>query len=168
MRLRLVHHVHRPPLRVTLWLATALLLCACGGRQRLYGGPARPLDQVALLTNEWGFWSERVYIVRVDARPIARQPYTYELELRPGLHVIEFGYDGAYGHSLDNAVLLLNAEAGHHYEARADWQAFHSGWGSLFGGRGTWVASIFDITVQRPATPEDTTRKALTSATPSP
>jgi len=142
------------------------LLAACSERQRLYEGLARPADQVALLTNAWGFWSERVVIVRVDDTKIPRQAYSYEVELNPGLHIVEFGYDGAYGHSVTNAVLSLNAEAGHHYEARAHDRGPDRVWGAVIGGPGTWEGSIFDITAQRTVVPQATPEPSA-SRTPS-
>jgi len=125
---------------------------------------------VALLTNEWGFWGEQVYIVRVDNTKIARRAYTYEIELRPGMHVVEFGYGGPYHQSVDNAVLLLNAEAGHHYEARADWLDYErrSPDEIVIGGPGFWAPSIFDITTRRTVVPTQATPGSGSAPTPPP
>ena len=103
-----------------LVLVTVLAIACCGERVRLYTGPPRPSDASALLTNQWEFYGPRVFIVRVDDTVIPRGASTCEVELPPGPHAVEFGYYEAHGHSIDNAVLTLDAQPGHHYEARAD------------------------------------------------
>lgn len=106
-------------------LLAILFLSACtGGRTRAYSGSEQPSESVALLKHQTGFGKPSVKFVRIDDQPIAGRKYQYgEIELLPGRHEVEFGFEAAARGSLiyatDSAIVVFEAEANHEYEARA-------------------------------------------------
>lgn len=112
---------------VVLCVVLGGTLSACSGaRMRTYDGPERPLDQVAVLKPQRGWNSPSVYFVRIDDRVFERFSYA-DLELLPGKHEVEFGYDAVvfdsfsgqmlHSFSTQNAYVVFDAEAGHEYVA---------------------------------------------------
>lgn len=107
--------------------ALCLLTCSCtGGRTRAYTGLEQPPERIALLKHQTGFNNPSVYFLRIDGKAISGRKYQYgEIELLPGRHEVEFGFEAAglsmtYSHSIENARVVFDAEVNHEYEARAE------------------------------------------------
>ena len=125
----------------------------------LYPPPERPLDQIAVVNGE-DDGNGAVFIEVVDGTKLNDQPWNNfspflsaprvnDLQLLPGLHILEVSWIiGKGGRSTSNAVLKLNAEAGHRYKVWADEIPPESAWKriDLFigGGRSSWTAWITD------------------------
>jgi hypothetical protein len=127
-------------------LLAMLAAAGCTGeRARLYPGPARPPDTVALLKHQTGWGNPSVYFVRIDGTVLPKQAKKFfDVELPPGRHEIEYGYEAANELSIENAVVIFTAEAGHQYEARAE-RPTPGVLTVLFGGKILWSPAVVDL-----------------------
>lgn len=116
---------------------------------RTYDGPQQPRESVALLRHQSDS-GPSVYFVRLDQRSLQTggdlfRPHQYmDLELLPGRHEVEFGWDGPYDRSQSSLVLTFEAQANHVYEARTSKAAGFFPLGQLFTG-GHWQGEIVDL-----------------------
>ena len=131
---------------VLFWIVIAVAGASCTGRIRAYDGPPRQPDTVAILKDQYGIYSPRVYFIRVDNVAFGRKRFA-DLELLPGRHEVEFGFEESYGHSTTNAVVVFDAEANHQYEAQAEpFSTPFSVRAVFLGSSGNWKPRIVDIT----------------------
>lgn len=88
-----------------------------------------------------------IFFHSIDGSPLGRRPG--DIELLPGRHVIEFAYARvtwwSNEYSTENVRLVLDAVAGHEYEARASELPSPTVWLVLVGGRTRWGGSIVDL-----------------------
>ena len=135
---------------LTLALCLVLLSSGCsGGRTRAYSGVEQPAERIALLKHQTGFNQPSVYFIRVDGISISGRKYQYgEIELLPGRHEVEFGFEAAglsltYSFSTGSDTVIFEAEANRIYEARA--VRLTNPWATAFSGGGRWVGVIVDL-----------------------
>ncbi len=134
---------------VAVMLIVTLAACGTAHVKPLDIGDAP--DQTAIVSapkNPWiGYY---VTIESVDGLRVSRSAFrTVEVEVPHGPHVFEVSYIAGPESSIQNALVVLNAEAGHRYTIHAN--GLQEGFGhellkGLIGGRGRWVAWIDDDT----------------------
>lgn len=149
-------------LAVVVCLALLLLSACTGGWTRAYSGLEQPVERIAVLKHQTGFNNPSVYFIRIDGMPISGRKYRYgEIELLPGRHEVEFGFEAAglsltYSYSTEHARVVFEAEANHEYEARAE--KLTSAWTALVcRARGqvlkvvktVWIARRSSHTIRR-------------------
>jgi len=146
---------------VAATLATVTGGCVARKTAVLYPLPARSSDQVAVVSG-MDEQNGAVFIEAVDGVRLNEQPWhdysllfgpdrVNDVELLPGTHELEVSWIiGKGGRSVDNAVLKLDAEAGHRYTVHADEMRPSNAWTTvelfIAGGRSTWTAWITDGT----------------------
>jgi hypothetical protein len=135
----------RPRWPLWPWLLIAAVGC---GPQRLYAGPARPAEEIAVVRGHTEVFGPGCYVQYVDgAAVLGAWQRTYEafpeIELVPGEHRLSVGMrytrflKGA--RSMQNCLIVLPAQAGHTYEihcetAEGEWRAWAR---DLAGGEAT-------------------------------
>lgn len=118
---------HRSSARNLFAAIFVAVVPSCGPAfHRLYTGPSRPLDQVAIL------WcgSTDVRLREIDGRPGPNRlgygagwDASFRIELEPGLHVLRVWYAGGgigepWYTSNSDRFLTVRADAGHSYTIR--------------------------------------------------
>ena len=157
-----VEHSHT--LSIFLCLLSLLLGACTAELKRAYSGPEQPPERVVLLKHQTGFLRPSVYFVRIDGVPLSERKHHFgDVELLPGRHEVEFGFQTAFGFSTENATVAFKAEANHEYEARAQMLPATSVWGTLgiWGQLGSdkWMGIIVDL--GRRTAPQATTAQAF-------
>jgi hypothetical protein len=132
--------------------AAALALSACAASQpvRTYDGAPRPQESVAILRHQ-SATGPSVYFVRIDHTSLQTggdlfRPHQFmDLELLPGRHEVEFGWDGPFDKSGSSIVLAFDAQADHTYEARTSSAAGFFPLARLVVTKGHWAGEIVDL-----------------------
>jgi hypothetical protein len=146
-------------LRAVAGLAAVSCVLGCPATRHLraYAGPERPADAVALLVEHHGFGEPQVSIERIDGRPLPPTSFWrgthWEVELAPGVHLVEVSYRAADSRSATNATVPCKVEGGRRYEVRA--ARIKEGFASELGKQlaasfwpwveADWVAWVVDV-----------------------
>ena len=131
-------------------MLTLVAMTGCVERPplRAYPEAAERPTSVVILRHQTGFWNPSVYFVRIDGEPLPRapgdrRPHFNDVELLPGKHEVQFGYEAAllgFQAPDETATVAFEAEVGHEYEARVQ----RSFWYARFG-IGHWTGIIVDV-----------------------
>lgn len=97
--------------RITLLFILSALLMACSatGPVRFYSGPPKPADQLAIVKVPAPITVLSIDGKAVDAPSI--ESGSYELQLEPGFHLIEFRYEYFWG-SRDSGLFVKSKHTG--------------------------------------------------------
>ncbi|MEJ2392680.1 MAG: DUF2057 family protein [Gammaproteobacteria bacterium] len=106
-----------------LFLSASLMACSATGPVRFYSGPQKPKNELAIITVP-----AALTVDSIDGKPVdapSKESGTYEVQLEPGFHLIDFRYVLYWG-SLDSGMLVKSKptgvdtvfKAGHHYTIR--------------------------------------------------
>jgi hypothetical protein len=127
-----------------------ILVVSCTGvTKRLYDGPPKLSSEIALLKHQTGFGNPSVYFIRIDAQVMPSEwKKFYDVELLPGPHEVEFGYESGESVAVSMEVLLFEAEAGRQYEARAI-EVGSQNFGEFLTGQGHWGGVIVELSSGR-------------------
>lgn len=97
--------------RVSLLLGLLVLLTACSatGPVRFYSGPPQPRDQLAIVEVP-----AAITVLSIDGKEVnspSKLSGIYEVQLKPGHHLIEFRYELYWGNS-DTGMLIKSKDTG--------------------------------------------------------
>lgn len=108
---------------LVLILSAFLYACSATGPVRFYSGPQKPKAQLAIITVP-----AALAVDSIDGKPVdspSKLSGTYEVELEPGFHLIDFRYYKFWGDNLTGMMIKssptgvdANFEAGHNYTIR--------------------------------------------------
>ena len=97
--------------RVSLLLALSVLLAACSatGPVRFYAGPPQPKDKLAIVNVP-----AAITVLSIDGKEVdspSKLSGSYEVQLEPGYHLIEFRYALYWGNS-ETGMLVKSKDTG--------------------------------------------------------
>lgn len=106
-----------------LLLSASLYACSATGPVRFYSGPPKSKDQLAIITVPAALTVDSIDGKEVDAP--SKDSGTYEVQLEPGFHLIDFRYYKYWGDNVTGMMIKskstgidANFKAGHNYSIR--------------------------------------------------
>ncbi|MBU3914011.1 hypothetical protein KKA14_00580, partial [bacterium] len=121
--------------RLLAFYVIGIALVGCAGTvgyKKLYNGPHKPLNEIALLTHQ-NPYMQTVLIYKIDGQTTL---FSGLVELTPGLHIICAGFASGNQRSKGCSDIKFTAEAGHVYEI------YHV----PYTHKESWYPAILDIT----------------------
>jgi len=101
--------MHYRTLSLLIALTGLLFACSATGPVRFYSGPPLPKDQIAIVVVPAALTVRSIDGKKVDSP--SKESGTYELELKPGYHIIAFRYELFWG-SNESGRLVKSHEVG--------------------------------------------------------
>lgn len=108
---------------LVLLLSALLYACSATGPVRFYSGPQKPKDQLAIITVP-----AALTVDSIDGKPVdapSKLSGSYEVQLEPGFHLIDFRYYKYWGDNVTGMMIKSKStgvetvfQAGHKYTIR--------------------------------------------------